>query len=143
MHQRVSLIILTNQGWELIIKVLVVDDQGSMRDVISHMLRQLGFRNVFTATDGIVAYRMLKSGDFDFVVSDWYMPNMTGIQLLKAIRKNDNIKSLPVLLVTAENKKKQIMEAAKSGVNSFIVKPFSASQLENKIKIIFPNWQPS
>jgi two-component system chemotaxis response regulator CheY len=143
MHQRVSLIILTNQGWELIIKVLVVDDQGSMRDVISHMLRQLGFRNVFTATDGIVAYRMLKSGDFDFVVSDWYMPNMTGIQLLKAIRKNDNIKSLPVLLVTAENQKKQIMEAAKSGVNSFIVKPFSASQLENKIKIIFPNWQPS
>jgi two-component system chemotaxis response regulator CheY len=121
----------------------VVDDQGSMRDVISHMLRQLGFRNVFTATDGIVAYRMLKNGDFDFVVSDWYMPNMTGIQLLKAIRKNENFKTIPVLLVTAENQRKQIMEAAKSGVNSFIVKPFSAAELENKIKIIFPNWEPS
>ena len=95
------MIIVKNQSKELIIKVLVVDDQGSMRDVISHMLRQLGFRNVFTATDGVVAYRMLKTGDFDLIVSDWYMPNMTGIQLLKAIRNNEKIKSLPVLLVTA------------------------------------------
>ena len=114
-----------------------------MRDVIAHMLRQLGFRNVYTAIDGIVAYRMLKNAEFDFVVSDWNMPNMTGIQLLKAIRQNDSLKTLPVLLVTAENKKKQIMEAAKSGVNSFIVKPFSAAELEKKIKIIFPDWQSS
>jgi len=114
-----------------------------MRDIISHMLKQLGFRNVFIAEDGIIAYRMLKNGDFDFVVSDWNMPNMTGIQLLKAIRQNENLQKLPVLLVTAENKKKQIMEAAKSGVNSFIVKPFSAAELEKKIKIIFPDWQPS
>ena len=123
------------------IKILVVDDQESMRDVMSHILRQLGFRDVFTATDGIVAYRMLKSGNFDFVVSDWNMPNMTGIQLLKAIRKNEDLKTLPVLLVTTENKKKQIMDAVKSGVNSFIVKPFSAVELEKKIKIIFPTWK--
>jgi len=114
-----------------------------MRDVISHILRQLGFRNVFTAEDGIIAYRMLKNGDFDFVVSDWNMPHMTGIQLLKAIRQNDYLKTLPVLLITAESQKRQIMEAAKSGVNSFIVKPFSAAELEKKIKIIFPDWQSS
>lgn len=111
-----------------------------MRDVISHILKQLGFRNVFTASDGVIAYRMIKDSNFDFVISDWNMPNMTGIQLLKAIRQNEEVKSLPVLLVTSENQKKQIMEAAKSGVNSFIVKPFSAAELENKIKIIFPNW---
>ena len=114
-----------------------------MRDVISHILRQLGFRSVFTAADGIVAYRMLKKGNFDFVVSDWNMPNMTGIQLLKAIRQNDDLKSLPMLLVTSENKKKQIMEAAKSGVNSFIVKPFPPAELESKIKKIFPEWETS
>lgn len=114
-----------------------------MRDVISHILRQLGFRNVFTATDGIIAYRMLKDGNFDFIVSDWNMPNMTGIQLLKAIRQNEELSSLPMLLVTTENKKKQIMEAAKSGVNSFIVKPFSAAELEKKIRMIFPEWQPT
>ena len=112
-----------------------------MRDVISHILRQLGFRSVFTASDGIVAYRMLKKGEFDFVVSDWNMPNMKGLQLLNAIRQNDELKSLPVLLVTAENKKKQVIEAAKSGVNSFIAKPFSAAELEKKIKIIFPEWK--
>lgn len=112
-----------------------------MRDVISHILRQLGFRNVFTAADGVIAYRMLKTGNFDFVVSDWNMPNMTGIQLLKAIRQNDSLKELPVLLVTAENKKRQIIEAAKSGVNSFIVKPFSPAELEKKISVIFPDWQ--
>ncbi|MCJ8319114.1 MAG: response regulator [Colwellia sp.] len=114
-----------------------------MRDIISHMLRQLGFSNVFTAEDGIIAYTMLKTGNFDFVVSDWNMPNMTGIQLLKAIRQNNKLKTLPLLLVTAENKKRQIMEAAKSGVNSFIIKPFSAAELEKKIKLIFPDWQSS
>lgn len=124
------------------IKILVVDDQKSMVDVISHILRQLGFRNVFTAPDGIVAYRMLKTGDFDFVISDWNMPKMTGIQLLKAIRKDEDIMSLPMLIVTSENKKGDIMEAAKSGVNSFIVKPFSPAELEKKIKIIFPEWRP-
>ncbi len=112
-----------------------------MRDVISHILKQLGFRNVFTAEDGVIAYRMLKTGNFDFVVSDWNMPNMTGLQLLKAIRQNDSLKELPVLLVTAENQRKQILAAAKSGVNSFIVKPFSAAELEKKISLIFPDWQ--
>jgi len=119
-------------------KILVVDDQESMRVVITHMLRQLGCKNIFTANDGVIAYRMLKDGDFDFVVTDWNMPNMTGIQLLKAIRQNDSLKELPVLLVTAENSKKQVTEAAKSGVNSFIVKPFSAAQLEKKLTRIFP-----
>ena len=110
-----------------------------MRDVISHIIKELGFRDVYTASDGIVAYRMLKEGDFDFVISDWNMPNMTGIQLLKAIRQNEKLVTLPMLLVTTEHKKSQILEAAKSGVNSFIVKPFSPAELEKKIKQIFPD----
>lgn len=113
-----------------------------MRDVIVHILRQLGFKYIAKAPDGIVAYSKLKQRPFDFVISDWNMPNMTGLQLLKAIRQNDDLASLPVLLVTAENEKKQIVAAAKSGVNSFIVKPFSAGELEKKIKIIFPDWVP-
>jgi two-component system chemotaxis response regulator CheY len=127
----------------VVIKILVVDDQETMRKVISHILSQLGFTNVKTAVDGRVAFRMLVQGDFDFVISDWNMPNMTGIQLLKAIRLTEKIKKMPVLLVTAENEKKQVMEAVKAGVNSFICKPFSAAELQKKIGIIFPSLQLS
>lgn len=114
-----------------------------MRDVISHIIRELGFRNVYTASDGVIAYRMLKESNFDFVISDWNMPNMTGIQLLKAIRQNEKLAALPMLLVTTEHKKSQILDAAKSGVSSFIVKPFSPAELEKKVKQIFPAWKPS
>jgi len=127
-----------NCSEEFIIKILVVDDQETMRKVISHILKQLGFNHISVAEDGKKAYQMLKKGSFNFVISDWNMPNMSGIQLLKLIRNTDSLKTLPVLLVTAENEKSQVMEAAKAGVNSFIAKPFSAAELEKKIAIIFP-----
>ncbi len=117
----------------------MVDDQVTMRKVITHILKQLGFENIHVAEDGKIAFKMLLKGDFDFVISDWNMPNMTGIELLNLIRKTDDLKSLPVLLITAENQKSQVMEAVKAGVNSFIAKPFSAAELEKKIAIIFPN----
>jgi len=120
-------------------KILVVDDQVTMRKVISHILQELGYKDIKVAEDGVLAFKMLVNGCFDFVISDWNMPNMTGIQLLKAIRETEEIKDLPVLLVTAENEKKQVMEAARAGVNSFIAKPFSGAELEKKIKIIFPH----
>lgn len=109
-----------------------------MRKVISHILTKLGFDNIKVAEDGRQAYRMVVKGDFDFVISDWNMPNMTGIQLLKALRKTEKTAKIPVLLVTAEQQREQIMEAAKAGVNSFIVKPFSPAELEKKITLIFP-----
>jgi len=124
-------------------KILVVDDQITMRKVISHILQELGYTNITTAEDGKQAFRILMNSDFDFVVSDWNMPNMTGIQLLKAIRQTAQIKDLPVLLITAENQKSQVMEAARSGVNSFICKPFSGAELEKKIAIIFPELKAS
>jgi len=124
-------------------KILVVDDQITMRKVISHILQELGYTNITTAEDGKKAFRILMNSDFDFVVSDWNMPNMTGIQLLKAIRQTAQIKDLPVLLITAENQKSQVMEAARSGVNSFICKPFSGAELEKKIAIIFPELKAS
>jgi len=110
-----------------------------MRQVISQILKSLGYEDITVAEDGRVAFRMLRMKEYDFVISDWNMPNMTGIQLLKAIRNNEKVKELPVLLVTAENQKKQVVEAAKYGVNSFIAKPFSAAELAKKIKLIFPN----
>ena len=127
-----------NSNEEFVIKILVVDDQECMRKVISHILKQLGFDNIYVAADGRIAYQMLKKSNFNFVISDWNMPNMSGIQLLKLVRKTDSLKTLPVLLVTAENEKSQVMEAAKAGVNSFITKPFSAAELEKKIALIFP-----
>ncbi|MBL4940290.1 MAG: response regulator [Colwellia sp.] len=123
-------------------KILVVDDQETMRRVISHILQQLGHENVTTAEDGKQALQRLSGGNFDFVISDWNMPRMTGIELLKAIRKSNEFKALPVLLITAENAKSQVMEAARAGVNSFICKPFSAAELEKKISIIFPDKKP-
>ena len=124
---------------EYIIKILVVDDQETMRKVISHILSQLGFTNITVAVDGKDAFRKLINGSYDFVISDWNMPNISGIQLLKRVRNTPEIKDLPFLLITAENEKSQVMEAAKAGVNSFIAKPFSPAELEKKIALIFPN----
>jgi two-component system chemotaxis response regulator CheY len=120
------------------LKILVVDDQETMRRVISQILKSLGFSDISLAADGRIAFRMLRMKPYDFVISDWNMPNMTGIQLLKAIRNNESLKDLPVLLVTAENEKSQVIEAAKYKVNSFIAKPFSPVELAKKIKVIFP-----
>lgn len=118
-------------------KILIVDDFSTMRRIIKNLLRDLGFTNTQEADDGLTALPMLKSGDFDFLVTDWNMPGMTGIDLLKEVRKDERLSSLPVLMVTAEAKRDQIIEAAQSGVNGYVVKPFTAAALKEKIEKIF------
>jgi two-component system chemotaxis response regulator CheY len=118
-------------------KILIVDDFSTMRRIIKNLLRDLGFNNTHEADDGNTALPMLQSGNYDFLVSDWNMPGMTGIDLLKAVRADANLSSLPVLLVTAESKREQIIEAAQAGVNGYVVKPFTAATLEEKISKIF------
>ena len=118
-------------------KILIVDDFSTMRRIIKNLLRDLGFTNTQEADDGSTALPMLQNGSFDFVVTDWNMPGMQGIDLLKAIRADDKLKHLPVLMVTAESKREQIIEAAQAGVNGYVVKPFTAVTLEEKINKIF------
>jgi len=113
-------------------KILIVDDFSTMRRIIKNLLRDLGFTNTAEADDGNTALPMLKAGDFDFLVTDWNMPGMQGIDLLKAVRSDEKLGSLPVLLVTAEAKRDQIVEAAQAGVNGYIVKPFTAATLKEK-----------
>jgi len=122
-------------------KILIVDDFSTMRRIIKNLLRDLGFNNTQEADDGNTALPMLQSGNFDFLVTDWNMPGMTGIDLLKAVRADAKLASLPVLLVTAEAKKDQIIEAAQAGVNGYIVKPFTAITLKEKIDKIFERLQ--
>lgn len=117
-------------------KFLVVDDFSTMRRIIRNLLKELGFTNVDEAEDGVSALAKLKGGGFDFVVSDWNMPNMTGIELLRAIRSDDTLKHLPVLMVTAEAKKENIVEAAQAGASGYVVKPFTAVTLDEKISKI-------
>lgn len=118
-------------------KVLVVDDFSTMRRIVKNLLRDLGFTNIQEADDGSTALPMLKEGEFDFVVTDWNMPGMQGIDLLKAIRADANLSHIPVLMVTAEAKKEQIVMAAQAGVNGYIVKPFTAATLKTKLDKIF------
>lgn len=118
-------------------KILIVDDFSTMRRIIKNLLRDLGFTNTAEADDGNSALPMLQSGNFDFLVTDWNMPGMTGIDLLKACRADDRLKSLPVLMVTAEAKRDQIIAAAQAGVNGYVVKPFTAAALQEKIEKIF------
>jgi len=118
-------------------KILIVDDFSTMRRIIKNLLRDLGFANTHEADDGQTALPMLKSGDFQFLVTDWNMPGMTGIDLLKAVRADEKLHALPVLMVTAEAKRDQIIEAAQAGVNGYVVKPFTAQALKEKIEKIF------
>jgi len=118
-------------------KILVVDDFSTMRRIVKNLLSDLGFKNIDEADDGNTALPKLKSGNFDFLVTDWNMPGMTGIDLLKAVRADPSLASLPVLMVTAESKREQIIEAAQAGVNGYVVKPFTAGTLEEKINKIF------
>ncbi|MAG77087.1 MULTISPECIES: chemotaxis response regulator CheY [Thalassotalea] len=118
-------------------KVLVVDDFSTMRRIVKNLLRDLGFTNIQEADDGSTALPMLQGGDFDFVVTDWNMPGMQGIDLLKAIRADEKLAHIPVLLITAEAKKEQIVMAAQAGVNGYIVKPFTAATLKEKLDKIF------
>ncbi|EOD80172.1 histidine kinase [Grimontia sp. AD028] len=118
-------------------KILVVDDFSTMRRIVKNLLRDLGFNNTVEADDGLTALPILKKGGIDFVVTDWNMPGMQGIDLLKNIRADDELKHLPVLMITAEAKREQIVEAAQAGVNGYIVKPFTAATLKEKLDKIF------
>jgi two-component system chemotaxis response regulator CheY len=118
-------------------KFLVVDDFSTMRRIVRNLLKELGFNNADEAEDGVAALQKLRNSKFDFVVSDWNMPNMTGLELLKAIRADADLKHLPVLMVTAEAKKENIIEAAQAGASGYVVKPFTAATLEEKLNKIF------
>ena len=124
-------------------KFLVVDDFSTMRRIVRNLLKELGFTNVDEAEDGVVALQKLRGDAFDFVVSDWNMPNMTGIDLLKAIRADATLKHLPVLMVTAEAKKENIIEAAQAGASGYVVKPFTAATLDEKLNKIFKTMNPA
>ncbi len=118
-------------------KVLVVDDFSTMRRIVKNLLRDLGFTNTVEADDGQTALPILEAGGIDFLVTDWNMPGMTGIDLLKAVRANPDLVDLPVLMVTAEAKREQIIMAAQAGVNGYVIKPFTAATLKEKIDKIF------
>lgn len=122
-------------------KILVVDDFSTMRRIIKNLLRDLGFTNTQEADDGATALPMLKQAQFDFLITDWNMPGMQGIDLLKAVRADPELAKLPVLMVTAEAKRDQIVEAAQAGVNGYIVKPFTAATLKEKIDKVFERIQ--
>ncbi len=118
-------------------KILIVDDFSTMRRIIKNLLRDLGYNNTTEADDGNTALPVLKKGGIDFLITDWNMPGMDGLSLLKEVRAQDDLKGLPVLMVTAESKREQIIEAAQAGVNGYIVKPFTAATLKEKIDKIF------
>jgi two-component system chemotaxis response regulator CheY len=118
-------------------KILIVDDFSTMRRIIKNLLRDLGFNNTVEADDGLTALPILQAGGIDFLVTDWNMPGMQGIDLLKAVRADEKMATLPVLMVTAETKREQIIVAAQAGVNGYIVKPFTAATLKEKIDKIF------
>lgn len=119
------------------LKFLVVDDFSTMRRIVRNLLKELGFTNVEEAEDGAVALGKLREGKFEFVVSDWNMPNMDGLTLLKHVRADARLKTLPFLMITAEAKKENIIAAAQSGASGYIVKPFTAATLQEKLDKIF------
>jgi two-component system chemotaxis response regulator CheY len=119
------------------IKFLVVDDFSTMRRIVRNLLKELGFTNVDEAEDGAVAWQKIQSTAFDFIITDWNMPNMDGLTLLQTIRGDANFKALPVLMITAEAKKENIIAAAQAGASGYIVKPFTAATLNEKLIKIF------
>lgn len=119
------------------LKVLVVDDFPTMRRIIKNLLKQLGFQHITEAEDGAHALSLIRERTIDFVVTDWNMPRLTGIELLQTLRADPNYKSLPVLMITAEAEKECIIQAIKAGVNNYIVKPFTAETLKEKLEKIF------
>lgn len=118
-------------------KILVVDDMVTMRRIVKNILKQLGFANVDEAENGQEALQKLRADTFGFVVSDWNMPVMTGIDMLRAIRADEKLKTTPVLMVTAEAQQSNLVEAVQAGVSNYIVKPFTAETLQEKIAKIF------
>jgi len=119
------------------LKILIVDDFSTMRQIVKKSLKQLGFHNITEAVDGVDALQKLQVEEYKFIVSDWNMPNMMGIDLLKAVRADEHLKSIPFLMVTAEAEKDNIIEAAKSGVSQYIIKPFTVDSLQQKMEAIF------
>jgi len=117
-------------------RILVVDDFSTMRRIIKNILLEIGYHNVEEAEDGNVALQKLKGGKFDFVITDWNMPNMSGLELLTAIRKDAALLAIPVLMVTAEAAKENVISAVQAGVNNYIVKPFTAAVLKERIDLI-------
>jgi two-component system chemotaxis response regulator CheY len=118
-------------------QVLVVDDFATMRRIVRQCLMQLGFKNFSEAENGVAALSKLRSGSFDLIVSDWNMPEMMGIDLLRAVRSDERLKSIPFLMVTAEGLKENVMAAAQAGVSNYIVKPFTAESLREKLEQIY------
>ncbi len=114
-------------------KFLVVDDFSTMRRIVKNLLHDLGYPNVTEADDGKTARPMLQAGGFDFLISDWNMPGMSGLDLIKAVRSDEKLKKMPVLMLTAEAKREQIIEAAQAGVNGYVIKPFTAETLKEKL----------
>ena len=119
------------------IKVLVVDDMSTMRRIVKNVLKQVGYSNIEEAENGKDAWTKLKADSFGLVVSDWNMPGMTGIELLRTVRADPDLKSMPFLMVTAEAQKENIIEAVQAGVSNYIVKPFTAEALQEKLTKIF------
>ncbi len=119
------------------IKVLIVDDFATMRKIVRNILKQIGFEDISEAEDGNDALRVLKDEAVGLVITDWNMPNMSGLDLLREIRKNPQTAKLPVLMVTAEGLKENVIEAVKAGVNNYVVKPFTAEVIQEKIVSIF------
>jgi len=122
---------------DLNMKVLVVDDFSTMRRIIKNLLKQIGYVNIDEAEDGADAYSKIENGDYGFIISDWNMPNMDGLELLGKIRSNDKLKHLPLLMVTAEAEKEKVISAIQAGVNNYIVKPFTAEILKEKMDKVF------
>jgi two-component system chemotaxis response regulator CheY len=121
------------------LKFLVVDDFSTMRRIIKNLLNDLGYANVSEADDGKTALPMLQAGGFDFLITDWNMPGMPGLDLIKAVRADAKLAKMPVLMLTAEAKREQIIEAAQAGVNGYVIKPFTAETLKEKLdKILGP-----
>jgi len=122
---------------DLNMKVLVVDDFATMRRIVKNILKQIGFTNIIEAEDGKSALKMLQSEKFDLIMCDWNMPEMPGIELLGKVRADEQLKGIPFVMVTAEAQKENILEAVKAGVNSYIVKPFTAEIVDQKLKKLF------
>ncbi len=118
-------------------KILVVDDFSTMRRIVRNLLKELGFSQIDEAEDGVAAMQKLNGGEFEFVVTDWNMPNMDGLELLQTIRTTPQLAKLPVLMITAEAKKENIIAAAQAGASGYIVKPFTAATLSEKLEKIF------
>lgn len=119
------------------IKILIVDDFSTMRKIIRNILIQLGFKNILEADDGTTALEILKKEKVDLIISDWNMPKMSGLELLKAVRSDENLKDIPFIMVTAEAQKENILEAIKYKVNQYIVKPFTPETLKEKLEKVF------